>query len=71
MVKLYLDIEKKLYEDLDRRAKKAYLDIEKLSEDILRRSMITYKKNVSNPSDKKIDDTLVNLFSRQNKGRKK
>lgn len=71
MTKLYLDIDTKLYNDLKNRAKKAYLDIEKLSVDIIRRSMITYKRSGGISTDKKVDDSLVNIFSRQNKGRRK
>ncbi|MEK6918775.1 MAG: hypothetical protein AABW73_01925 [Nanoarchaeota archaeon] len=71
MTKLYLEIDTKLYNDLKNRAKKNYLEVEKLSEDIIRRSMITYKKNSISQTDKKVDDSLVNIFSRQNKGRKR
>ena len=70
MPKLYLDIDSKLYKDLNNRAKKNYLEVEKLAEDILRRSMITYRKGGSLNGDKKIDDALVNIFSRQKNGRK-
>ncbi len=71
MTELYLDLDDKLYKDLNNRAKKSYLDIDKLAEDIIRRSMVTYKRNggVSATSGK-VDDALVNVFSRQNKGRK-
>ncbi len=72
MTKLYLDIDSKLYKDLRNRAKKAYLDIEKLSVDIIRRSMITYKRRGgSSIKNDKIDDALLRVFSRQKKGRKR
>ncbi len=72
MTKLYLDVDSKLYRDLKTRAKKSYLEVEKLAEDILRRSMVTYKRSggISGKSDK-IDDALVRVFSRQKKGRKR
>mgnify|MGYP001567245563 CR=1 FL=1 len=72
MVKLYLDIDSKLYKELKSRAKKSYLDVEKLAEDIIRRSMITYRRRggISGRSDK-VDDALVRVFSRQKKGRKR
>jgi len=71
MTKLYLELDTKLYSDLKNRAKKTYLDIEKLAEDIIRRSMITYKKHAGSINDKRVDDSLINIFSRQNKGRRR
>ena len=71
MVKLYLDIDSKLYKELKSRAKKSYLEVEKLSEDIIRRSMITYKRSGGNKVTDKTDDSLIRIFSRQKKGRKR
>ena len=59
-----------LYKKLKTRAEKNYQDLDELIEDIIRRSMISYKKNAS-VSTAKVDDALIPLFSRQKKGRKK
>ncbi len=57
-----------LYKILEKRAKKNYLEMDELIEDIVRRSMLSYKKG-SSESDK-IDDSLVSIFSKSKKGRK-
>lgn len=59
-----------LYKKLKTRADKNYQDLDELIEDIIRRSMISYKKNGS-ISTGKVDDSLIPLFSRERKGRKK
>jgi hypothetical protein len=56
-----------LYKLLEQRAKKGLMDINDLIVDILRRSMLSYRKRSS--TDDKTDDSLVPLFSR--KARKK
>ena len=69
---LNLDLDKTLYGHLKSRANKNYQEVEELAEDIIRRSMISYKKTGGNSMDNvKIDDSLVHIFSRNNKGRKK
>ena len=60
---------KELYEEIRKRAKKNYLSLPELIEDIVRRSMISYKGGVRRPI--KIDDKLVAIFSRERRGRKK
>jgi hypothetical protein len=60
------DEEKKI---LEQRAKKNYLTLKELLEDIIRRSAISYKKNTKVISGE-TDDKFVNLFSRLNRGRK-
>ena len=70
MTKIYLELDKKLYNDLNNRAKKNYLEIEKIAEDIIRRSMITYKRSSANKIVDKTDDALIRVFSRQKKGRR-
>jgi len=67
---LILKLDSDLYKALKKRADKAYLDVESLVEDIIRRSMISYKKR-SSQLDPKIDDKLVGIFSRSRRGRKK
>ncbi len=52
-----------LYEKLKKRAKKNYVEVEELIEDIVRRSMISYsRKSAIND---KVDDSLVGIFSRK------
>ncbi len=58
-----------LYEEIKKRAKKNYLSVPELIEDIVRRSMISYKGGIRRPI--KIDDKLVAIFSRERRGRKK
>ena len=54
---------------LKKRAKKNMLELREQVEDIVRRSCICSKKGTSNSQ--KIDDTLVSIFSRQTRGRKR
>lgn len=65
-----INLDSELYNQLEKRAKKEFLDINELVEDIVRRSMISYSKT-SKISDKNVDDTLVKIFSRSKKGRKR
>jgi len=58
-----------LYKEIEKRAKKNYLSVPELVEDIVRRSMLSYKGGVSKPI--KIDDKLVAVFSREKRGRKR
>jgi len=67
---LILKVDKDLYKALKKRADKDYLDVEGLVEDIIRRSMLSYKKKKT-PADQKTDDKLVGIFSRSRRGRKK
>lgn len=60
-----IHIESSLYNLIEKRAKKSLMDPSDLIEDILRRSMLSYKKK-SLPEDKS-DDVLVGLFSRKSK----
>ncbi len=66
---LTIKMESELYSLLEKRAKKSLLDIDDLALDILRRSMLSYKKKSS--AEDKADDALVKLFSRQKRGRKR
>jgi len=58
-----LSIDADLYDALEKRAKKEMLDIDELILDIIRRSMLSYKKNPA--VEDKTDDALVRLFSRR------
>ena len=65
-----VELTDELYKKLKLRASNNYQDLNELIEDIIRRSMISYKKS-SNIADKKADDALINIFSRSRRGRKK
>ena len=69
-ITIYLDNE--LLKLIERRAKKNLLTLPEQIEDILRRSCLSLKKKASSTLPKsKIDDLLVNIFSRDPRGRKK
>lgn len=65
-VSIFLDNE--ILKVLEKRAKKNIFTIGEQIEDILRRSCLNIKTGYKAP---KCDDTLVEIFSRQKKGRKK
>ena len=54
---------------LEKRAKQNLLSARELAEDIIRRSMLSYHGGKSKGVPK-IDDTLINVFSRERKGRR-
>jgi len=60
---------KELTKEIEKRAKKSYLSVPELVEDIVRRSMISYTGGTREPL--KIDDKLIAMFSREKRGRKK
>ena len=55
---------------LDKRAKKSFLTLRELIEDIVRRSAV-HTSSSSGVKDIKCDDQLVGIFSRAKSGRKK
>ncbi len=66
-ITIFLDeIELKI---LEKRAKKNFFDLKEQIEDIIRRSCIRSSK--INYKSLKADDALVNIFSRDKRGRKK
>ncbi len=60
------DNEKKI---LERRAKKNLMTLREQVEDIIRRSSVNYKSGSQSAA--KVDDRLVEIFSRHKKGRKR
>ncbi|HVY01452.1 MAG TPA: hypothetical protein VHA12_01675 [Candidatus Nanoarchaeia archaeon] len=58
-----VNVDSELYSLLEKRAKKELCDVDDLVIDILRRSMVSYKKSVS--VEDKTDDSLVRVFSRK------
>lgn len=70
MKRIYLDFDDELISAINRRAEKNLMSPEKQIEDIVRRSMVSFRKKATN-SDSKVDDSLISVFSRANNGRKK
>jgi hypothetical protein len=70
MPRITIDITSEEKSVLEKRGKKNYLTLKEQIEDIIRRSIISYKKRNSTPKIK-VDDKLVGIFSRQASGRKK
>jgi hypothetical protein len=65
-----LRLEEELYDSLAKRAKKNFLSVDEMAEDIVRRSMISYSDSGSKKGFK-VDDRLVEVFSRDGRGRKR
>jgi len=68
MPTINIELEGDAWRILKRRAKKNLSSPNKLIEDIVRRSMISYSRAGRGIS--KVDDSLINIFSRERKGRK-
>ena len=71
MSKLTISLDEDELKILKKRAKKNFLTIREQVEDIIRRSCINAKNNSSSTSSVKCDDKLVEVFSRDRRGRKK
>ncbi|OGJ13144.1 hypothetical protein A3K62_02370 [Candidatus Pacearchaeota archaeon RBG_16_35_8] len=69
MPTITISIDEDVKKVLDKRAKKNLLSLKEQAEDIIRRSTVNYKSGSS--SSAKIDDRLVEVFSRHKKKRKK
>ena len=63
-----IQLEEEVFKILKKRSKKKFLTVKELIEDTIRRSTISYKKR-RRPV--KVDDRLVAIFSKQNKGPRK
>ena len=70
MPSLTVDLNESLLKALKLRAKKNLLTPKEQAEDIIQRSMLSYKAQ-GTLSDHKIDDSLVSIFSRQRHGNRK
>jgi len=68
-VKLVIKIDRKIYNIIDKRAKKNLLSAEEQIEDIIRRSSVNSR--MRKMEGEKIDDLLVGIFSRKMRGKKK
>lgn len=58
------------YKLLEKRAEKNLMSVRELVSDIVRRSMVSYKESGEQAKDTRVDDPLVNVFSRTRRGRK-
>ncbi len=68
--KISIEVDSEELSVLEKRAKKNFMTVQELIEDIIRRSSISYKKGTTT-REIKVDDPIVAVFSRQNSGRKK
>lgn len=69
MTEIVIKLESDLYKKIKIRANKNFLSINDLITDIVRRSMISYRKK-GEPISGETSDGLVNIFSRNRRGRK-
>ena len=69
-MKLTISLDDKEVKILKKRGKKNILTLKEQVEDIVRRSCVSYSKT-SDSTKTKIDDRLVEAFSRDRRGRKK
>ncbi len=65
---LTIELEADLFKVLEKRAKKNFMTPREMLEDIVRRSMISYKGGSA--EEQKIDDALVGVFSRVKRKKK-
>ena len=68
-MKLTISLDEKEVKILQKRSKKNLLTLREQVEDIVRRSCVSGMNKT--PTEPKIDDNLVGIFSRQKRGRKK
>lgn len=70
MPRISVEFDDDVYKALGRRAEKNFLSVKEMIEDIVRRSMVNY---VGGPKRVrfKVDDKLVEAFSRERRGRKR
>jgi len=69
MTKLTIDIDNNVFRLVMRRAKQNLLTSREMVEDIVRRSMLSWRGGTRTRF--KVDDKLVGIFSRERTGRKK
>jgi len=66
---ILLKLDTDLVSKLEKRARKNFLTVDEMVEDIVRRSMLSYTGGRKRGF--KIDDKLVSVFSRERRGRKR
>ena len=65
-----IDIDIKLANELNKRAKKSYMSLRELIEDILRRSMLSYNKQAKHSSESDVEP-FIKMFSKRKRAKKK
>ena len=65
---IFIEIDEKAKQELEKRAKKEMLTLRELISDILRRSVLSYKGESANED--KVDDKFLTYFSRKAKKKK-
>jgi len=69
MPTITISVDEPVKKVLEKRAKRNLMSLREQVEDIIRRSAANYKSGIGTTT--KIDDKLVEIFSRHKKGRKK
>ncbi len=64
-----IELDSEAFHVLEKRAKKNYTSARDLIEDIVRRSILSYKAGIS--SVPKVDDRIVGIISRERRGRRR
>lgn len=64
-----LEIDSDLFKVLERRAKQNFMTLRELIEDIIRRSMLSYRGGAK--TEDKVDDALIGIFSRKKRKQKR
>ena len=70
MIRISIELGDEVTSILKKRGEKNFLSLKEQIEDILRRSAVSYKKGVTTRT-LKVDDKLVDIFSRQKSGKRK
>jgi len=68
MPSVTINLDEELLKNIRKRAKKNFFTVKEQIEDIVRRSMVSYKHEAK--SRFKADDRLIEIFSREKRGRK-
>ena len=71
MPSVTITMDDNLFKLVKKRAEKNLLNTKEQVEDIVRRSMLSYTDSRKLSLTKDVDDKLLNIFSRQRRGRKK
>ena len=67
MTSVTVELNDTMFKALEKRAKNEMMSVGELAEDIIRRSMLSYKG--ASGEDVKLDDALVSVFSRKKTGK--
>ena len=70
MSEITIELDKKVFNILKKRARKSLLSPAELVKDVIRRSMLSYREDKSGIPKTNLDDNFVSIFSRERRGRK-